>query len=155
MFVLGVAVSYYCGVALATGTLGTNHTPPIVELAYGTFEGTTADDISLFLGVPFANPPYARCLMFVITALKRDILFRKALALCALPLLSGLSRSQESGRQSVMDLRAHNNPQLHQMYYQLLFPLSLRHRTNLKTVSKQFLPIYNIENNEFDHRLVS
>lgn len=57
MFILGVAVLCYCGVALATVALGTNHTPPIVELAYGTFEGTTADDISLFLGVPFANPP--------------------------------------------------------------------------------------------------
>ena len=48
--------------ALARSTTSTDHLNvvdvPIVNLSYGSFQGITVDNVTSFLGVPFAEAPY-------------------------------------------------------------------------------------------------
>ena len=41
----------------ALGVAAAQVAPPIIKLDHGTFTGMTSDDVSSFLGIPFAQPP--------------------------------------------------------------------------------------------------
>lgn len=45
------------GVVFSNGAASQN-TYPVVELTYGSFRGNTTGNITSFLGMPYASPPY-------------------------------------------------------------------------------------------------
>lgn len=47
---------------------------PVVELSYGSFVGSSSGDLTSFLGMPFAAPPFVKPVLFVSNF--RDILYR-------------------------------------------------------------------------------
>lgn len=42
----------------ATVVVGSNDTGPVVSLSYATFRGATVGNVTQFLGMPYAQPPY-------------------------------------------------------------------------------------------------
>lgn len=44
--------------AALAATVPRSDNPPVVELSYGSFQGSLTDDLVSFLGMPYAAPPY-------------------------------------------------------------------------------------------------
>ena len=79
-----------------------NSTGPVVTLNYGSFRGNATGDLVEFLGIPFAAPPYAFLLYFLLAAMLTNSSL-KALGIFDLHRRNRLSNLLESGRLLVLE----------------------------------------------------